>query len=244
MLASDEPAKIALVDLLPELLEHVATHVHGPEDLARLSGVSRLFRGRPEAPSCVETALRARCALIFSDEQGDICDLARGRPGVPLLALLRLACAARFAAACYPSASAGGMYGVAYSLRIDSGGSLFACGSTWGGSRYKEGLAVLGGAIDVPFPLLVPLPAATRVSSVSAGGSDFALLLTSKGTVLSWGVEGPALGHGDRAIRRLPTVVAGLADVRAVVISVGFLWRLRFAWRHRAQRFFRRRSFC
>jgi alpha-tubulin suppressor-like RCC1 family protein len=106
--------------------------------------------------------------------------------------------------------------GCDFSLALTSGGSVLA----WGDNFYGQ----LGNdtTTDSHVPVRVQLPAGTKVTAISAGGS-FALARTSKGRVLAWGQNTNAeLGNDSTTSSDVPLGVDLPPSVRVTIISAGY----------------------
>ena len=90
----------------------------------------------------------------------------------------------------------------------------------WGDNFY--GQLGNGTTTDSHVPVRVQLPAGTKVTAISAGGS-FALARTSKGRVLAWGQNTNAeLGNDSTTSSDVPLRVDLPPGVRVTIISAGY----------------------
>ena len=105
--------------------------------------------------------------------------------------------------------------GCDFSLALTSRGGVLA----WGDNIYGQ----LGNdtTTDSHVPVRVQLPAGTKVTAISAGGS-FALARTAGGRVLAWGENSNAeLGNGSTTSSDVPLRVNLPPSVRVTIISAG-----------------------
>jgi alpha-tubulin suppressor-like RCC1 family protein len=106
--------------------------------------------------------------------------------------------------------------GCDFSLALTSRGGVLA----WGDNFYGQ----LGNhtTTDSHVPVRVQLPAGTKVTAISAGGS-FALARTSGGRVLAWGQNTNAeLGNDSTTSSDVPLQVDLPPGVRVTIISAGY----------------------
>ena len=106
--------------------------------------------------------------------------------------------------------------GCGFSLALTSRGGVLA----WGDNTYGQ----LGNdtTTDSHVPVRVQLPAATKVTAISAGGS-FALARTTGGRVLAWGQNTSAeLGNDSTTSSDVPLRVDLPPGVRVTIISAGY----------------------
>lgn len=116
-----------------------------------------------------------------------------------------------------------------HSLAVTSTGKVLA----WGDNHF--GQLGDGNNTDSRSPVLVHLPAGTKVKAVAAGGTD-SLALTSTGHVLAWGDDHYGqLGDGSTVARNTPAMVRMPKGTRVVslgasyncslaVTASGFVW--------------------
>ena len=106
--------------------------------------------------------------------------------------------------------------GCDFSLALTSRGRVLA----WGDNFYGQ----LGNdtTTDSHVPVRVQLPAGTKVTAISAGGS-FALARTASGRVLAWGQNTNAeLGNDSTTSSDVPLQVDLPPGVRVTIISAGY----------------------
>jgi alpha-tubulin suppressor-like RCC1 family protein len=108
--------------------------------------------------------------------------------------------------------------GADHSLALTSGGRVLAWGDNLGG-ELGDGSTTTGSST----PVLVQLPARTRVTAVAAG-DEFSLALTSDGRVLAWGANfAGQLGDGSTSITdsSTPVRVDLPAGTRVTAVAAG-----------------------
>ena len=106
--------------------------------------------------------------------------------------------------------------GCDFSLALTSRGGVLA----WGDNSY--GQLGNGTTTDSRVPVRVQLPAGTKVTAISAGGS-FALARTAGGRVLAWGQNTNAeLGNDSTTSSDVPLRVDLPPGVRVTIISAGY----------------------
>jgi alpha-tubulin suppressor-like RCC1 family protein len=102
-----------------------------------------------------------------------------------------------------------------FSLAVSKSGHVYAWGNNSSGQLGN------GTTTQENLPVQVKLPAGVKITTVRAGG-NFALALSSTGTVYAWGANGVGqLGNGSTTNRHLPVQVRLPKGVKVTSISAG-----------------------
>jgi alpha-tubulin suppressor-like RCC1 family protein len=105
--------------------------------------------------------------------------------------------------------------GSLHSLAVTSTGAVLA----WG--YNTDGELGDGGTTDSDVPVMVKLPAGTKVTAVAAGGY-YSLALTSTGAVLAWGYNTDGeLGDGGTTDSDVPVMVKLPAGTKVTAVAAG-----------------------